>query len=145
RDDFEVRLSYGGLSSDVPSSAAPAYVGEYGILQEVRLYSLLLGVRQYLPVPRRWERVRPYLAVALGSYVGSERGRTVGTVTESWEERRGAPGGQLGAGVDLRLSSRVLLGGSASYNRMAEFGRAIGGRNEYNGAEYRAGLSWVFR
>ncbi|MFH1568790.1 MAG: hypothetical protein ABIL09_12395, partial [Gemmatimonadota bacterium] len=145
RDDFEVRLSYGNLSSDVPSGAAPAYVGDYGILREVRLYSILLGARQYLPVPRRWERVRPYLAVALGSYVGSESGRTVGTVAESWEERRGSPGGQLGAGADLRLTPRVLFGASAAYNRMAEFGRAIGGRHQYNGAEYRAGLSWVFR
>jgi len=144
RDDFEVRLSYGSLTSDVPGVNWADYTGNYVVLEEVRLYSLLIGVRQYLPLPPTWARLRPYAAAALGSFVGSEEGRTIGDVEESWSEQRGAMGGQAGVGLDVRLTSRVVLGLSAAYNRMADFGRPIGGRANYNGSEFRAGVSWVF-
>lgn len=144
RDDFEVRLSYGSLTSDVPGVDWADYTGNYVVLEEVRLYSLLIGVRKYLPLPPAWARLRPYGAAAVGSFVGSEEGRTVGDVDESWSERRGALGGQVGAGLDVRLTGRVVLGLSAAYNRMADFKRPIGGRGNYNGSEYRAGVSWVF-
>ena len=143
RDDFEIRVSYASLSSDVPGLNWPDFTGNYVILEEVRLYSLLVGVRQYLPLPPG-RRLRPYAAAAVGSYVGSEEGRTVGDVDETWSEQRGALGGQAGLGVDVRLTDRVVLGLSAAYNGMADFGRPIGGRSNYNGSEYRAGVSWVF-
>lgn len=144
RDDFEVRLSYASLTSDVPGVNWADFTGNYVVLEEVRLYSLLIGARQYLPLPPAWARLRPYIAAAVGSFVGSEEGRTVGDVTETWSEQRGALGGQAGAGLDLGLTNRVVLGLGAAHSRMADFKRPIGGRTHYNGSEFRAGLSWVF-
>jgi len=144
RDDLEVRLSYSSLSSDVPGVNWADFAGNYVVLEEVRLYSLLVGARQYLPMPAAWRRARPYAAAAFGSYVGSEKGSTVGDVDESWSEQRGALGGQVGVGMDVRLTGRVALGLELAYNHMGEFRRPIGGRTRYNGGEFRAGVSWIF-
>ena len=37
-----------------------------------------------------------------------------------------------------------MLGVRGAYDLMADFDEPLGGRDNYNGAEFRIGISWVF-
>lgn len=83
------------------------------------------------------ERLRPYLSGAIGPFIGTDAGvgtqggtATVGSRTEV------ALGGRIGAGLDLLVSRRVMLGVGAGYRLMADFAQPIGGDRNYSGADF---------
>jgi hypothetical protein len=55
-----------------------------------------------------------------------------------------AAGGQLGAGVALRLGRSWLVDLGANYNVMSGFSRPVSGRDNFNGLELGVGISWLF-
>ena len=109
-------------------------------LREVRLTSVLLGARYY-PLPKA--RVRPFAALAIGSFEGTEKGVHPLT-SRSWSESHNSVGGQVGAGLDLDLTRSLTFGVRLGYNWMSAFTEPVGGRRDYRGAEFGVAASWRF-
>lgn len=140
-DDVEIRLSYATLSSDYPTGATTA---DGRLVEDIRLTSVLLGVRRYLLLPGPWGRVRPHVSTAVGSFQGMEKGRRWDREGETWSETRGALGARMGAGVEVCLNRRLALGLSGGYNLMSDFAEPIGERRNYSGPEFDISVSLLF-
>jgi opacity protein-like surface antigen len=135
---WEVTLSWSTLGSDVDEDLNAG--DELRVLQRVRLTSVILGARYY---PLTATRVRPFAALGVGSFEGTETGLTREDGRD-WSRGHSALGTQLGAGVDVDLSRRVTFGVRALYNWMGRFDEPIGGRQHYRGTEFRVAASWRF-
>jgi len=121
-----------------------AWDAERGEFVESRgLVSLLVGLRKYVGGT---PKIRPYLAVAAGPYIGATSVTTNGTSTRAWTESHTlvTPGGHLGAGVALRLGGSWLFDVSGGYNLMSDFSQPVGGRDNYSGFELSVGVGWLF-
>lgn len=135
---WEATLSWATLGSDVDERMVSSDGAR--TLRKVRLTSVLLGARWYPLAPRR---LRPFAALAIGTFEGSEEGVTLDGARD-WSTSRNAIGGQVGAGLDLDLTRNATFGLRAAYNWMSAFGEPVGGRDAYRGAELRVAASWRF-
>ncbi len=130
------------LGVSMLAAEASSTVGISGITQQTSsVVPLLLGLRFYLPNPEPGAKVRPFLAGAVGGYVGSEAKNTL-LAQEARTET--VIGGRVGAGIDFFVGNHVNLGVNAGYNLMADFATPIGGRKNYNGADFALGFAYVF-
>jgi hypothetical protein len=131
-----ITFLFAKVSSQIESSRTSTSV--------VGVFSMLLGVRYYLPQPDMESPWRPYLAAGVGSYIGAEDKSEVGSqiVTETHTET--AFGGYLGGGLDLQLSRRFMLGTAAGYHLMTDYSQPLGGRKNYSAPEFSLSISFLF-
>lgn len=102
---------------------------------------VLFGVRWYF-VPATLEGPhRPYLSAAVGPVIGHEEEETVGTEIVQQSVTKSTVGSRLGAGLDMLLSKRFMLGVQGGYDLMADFEQPIGGRKNYSGAVFGISIS----
>jgi len=131
-DDLGLSAQVGVVSVDATVSA----VGTQSQVRSVSVVPLLFGVK-YQPFQFRGaERVRPYLAAAVGPFIGTDAGISSGTGGASVASRtEAAAGGRAGIGLDFLASQRVMLGLGAGYRLMTDFAQPIGGERNYSGAD----------
>lgn len=140
RENLAVTLSLGVLASQVDVRTSPTQVST----QVVSVMPILAGVRYYLPKSTYRNSFRPYAAIALGTYIGSESKVRVGSTVVTTVGTETALGGFLGAGLDLQLSRLYMLGVSGGYNLMTDYSKPLGGRDNYSGPEFAIGISFLF-
>ena len=144
RENFALTLTYSALGSSADNNLGPQLLDGEVELEDVTLVSVLLGVRRYFPFAPARGLLRPYISAELGTFISSLEGRTIGESSAKWTRTMGSFGGQLGAGVDIQMNRHFMLGARAAYNLMTDFDEAVGGRLNYNGGEFRIGVSWLF-
>ena len=103
--------------------------------------SVLIGMKYFLPQPELDDRVRPYVALGIGSYVGSEAENSLFSQSAHSES---VLGGRLGVGLDALLGSWFKLGANVGYNIMGDFKTPVGARNNFDGYDMSFGFGFVF-
>jgi hypothetical protein len=103
--------------------------------------SVLIGMRYYLPEPEPEDRVRPFVALGIGSYIGSEAENSIFVQSAHSES---VIGGRLGVGIDALLGSWFKLNATVAYNLMADFRTPVGARSSFNGYDMSFGFGFVF-
>lgn len=129
-----------GLSAQVGAVSVEATVSASGGQSEVRsatIVPLLFGLK-YQPFRMQGsDRLRPYLAAAVGPFLGTDAGVSAGAGGASVDSRtETALGGRAAIGLDFLASHRVMLGVGAGYRLMTDFSEAIGDDRNYSGAEF---------
>jgi len=103
--------------------------------------SVLIGMRYFLPHPEPEDRVRPFAAVGIGSYIGSEAENSLFSQSAHSES---VLGGRIGVGIDALLGSWFKLSANVGYNIMSDFKTPVGARNNFNGYDMSFGFGFVF-
>ena len=103
--------------------------------------SILIGIRYFLPQPEPEDRVRPFVAFGVGSYIGSEAENTLFSQSAHSESVIGA---RLGVGLDALLGSWFKLSANVGYNVMDNFKTPVGARDNFNGYDMSFGIGFVF-
>ena len=130
------------LSAGILSAQASSNIGAQGINQQGSVVMpFLIGVRYYVPTPEPGAKVRPFISLAAGSYIGMQGSNTV-LLQES--ETESAFGGRVGLGIDIYVSNYFKLVANAGYNFMSDFSTPIGSRSNYNGGEMSFGVGYAF-
>ncbi len=137
QDNLAIVVGAGGSSVNVDVSIAAG---------SVRTYSAVLGcgytgVRIYPLRPIALARVRPYVAAYGGFARGSESRTEIAQSVSVESHESTSICGHLGAGADLVLSRRLLIGINTGYNFLSDFSESIGGKDNYSGPEFAVGLS----
>jgi hypothetical protein len=106
-----------------------------------------------IPIGVRWSPtrsesvspgIRPYVATALVSVIGSRNGSSGGGASAgSGVNIRVTAGAQLGGGVDLQVSRRILINAGAAYNWLAPFNEPAGSSRHLSGPEVSVGLGFL--
>jgi len=124
---------------------AGRFVGTQGVSNDaVVIYTLLFGLRFYLPAPRPETRFRPYLTAGVGPFFAIDAKNETGVQVVQSAKTLGTVGGQIGGGIDFPIGRHFLLGANMGYNVMMDFSETLGGRKNYSGIELGMGFSWVF-
>lgn len=105
------------------------------------LFSFLIGMRYFVPVPEPEDMVRPYLAIGVGSFMGFEASNSLLGQSARSESTFG---GRVGVGLDAHLGKSVKLGVNAGYNAMSDFRSSVGARNNFNGFDFSIGIAVLF-
>ena len=142
-DDFSINLSYSALGSEVANIVGPRSVDSRLSRVDISLASVQLGVGRHFDMLYLSPLLRAQVSTSVGSFIGHVDGETVDEASLTWERTMRSVGGQIGAGIDMQISRRVMLGARAGYNLMADFEEPLGGRDNYSGAEFSLGLSWL--
>ena len=103
--------------------------------------SVLIGMRYYLPQPEPEDRVRSFVALGIGSFIGSEAENSLFSQSAHSES---VIGGRLGVGLDALLARWFKLSANVGYNVMSDFKTPIGARNNFNGYNMSFGFGFVF-
>ena len=141
-EDFSINLSYSALGSEVANIDGPQSVDFSLSRVDISLASVLLGVGRHFEIPRLSPLVRAHVSSSVGSFIGHVDGEVIDKAL-TWERTMRVVGGQVGAGIDLRISRHLMLGARGGYNLMTDFDEPLGGRDNYSGAEFGLGLSWL--
>ena len=88
--------------------------------------------------------MRPYLTAAAGPVVGSESGVKIGSEIVVGTYTETAFGAKFGLGLDFLLSSKFIIGFDSGYNVMSSFSQNIGSEDNYSGADFSFGLSFLW-
>ncbi len=143
-EDFSVNLSYSALGSEVANITGPPSVDSRLSRVDISLASVQLGVGRHFDLPYLSPLMRAQVTTSVGSFIGHVDGETVGDEAPlGWKRTMRSVGGQVGAGIDLQISRHIMLGARGGYNLMADFEEPLGGRDNYSGAEFSLGLSWL--
>lgn len=142
-EDFSVNLSYSALGSEVANIVGPAGVDSRLSRVDISLASIQLGVGRHFDLPNLSPLVKAQVSTSVGSFIGHVDGQTVGEAPLAWKRTMRSVGGQIGAGIDFQINRHVMLGARGGYNLMADFEEPLGGRDNYSGAEFSLGLSWL--
>ncbi|MCL4512142.1 MAG: porin family protein [Bacteroidetes bacterium] len=133
------------LSAGVLTAGASSNVGIYGINQQASsVIPLLLGIRYYVPSPEPDARIRPFISVAVGSYIAFEASNSVGMTVLQESHTESAFGGRAGVGVDLYVNNHFKFVANAGYNLMTDFSTPVAARMNYNGGEFSLGVGFAF-
>ena len=143
REDVALTLGFSALESSVSNITGPDAVDNALSTEDISLKSVMLGASRYFSVPALPPSVRVHAAAAIGTFMGTVEGRTVGGNELTWKETTRSYGGQLGAGIDVQLNRHFMLGARGGYNIMADFDAALGGRSNYGGPEFNLSVSWL--
>lgn len=136
REDMAVTVS-----AAVLAAKATADVGVLGVNQQSSsVVPILLGIRYYVPNPEPGARVRPFLSLGVGTYVGSEASSSVGLTLIQNAHTESAFGGRVGAGVDFYVGNSFKFVANAGYNLMSDFSTPVSGRKNYNGGDFTLGI-----
>lgn len=133
------------LSAGVLGAGASANVGVLGVSQQSGVViPVLLGLRYYVPSPEPDEKVRPFLSLGVGTYIGSQSSSSVGLNVVQENRTETAFGGRIGAGIDFYLSNSLKLVAGAGYNLMSDFSAPVTGRMNFNGGDFSLGAGYAF-
>ncbi len=102
---------------------------------------ILIGAKYYPFNPAPEDAVRPFVSVAIGTYIGSQASSTIMSQEAISETTFG---GQLGVGIDFLLSDHIKLGAAVKYDLMSNFSTPIGARSNYNGTDASLGFGYIF-
>ena len=129
-----------GMSADVSTKV------EGGNVSSVTptIAPVLFGLKYYFPRSTFGGKVRPFASVLVGPFIGTQSSTEVGLVVATESRTETAIGGQLGAGIDIVLSKRFMLGLAVGYNLMSDFEKPIGGSKNYSGGEFTFGFGYLF-
>lgn len=133
------------LSAGVLSAGASVNAGILGASQEAgTVIPLLIGVRYYVPSPEHGEKVRPFLSLGVGTYLGFEASSSVGLTVVQETQSESAFGSRIGAGIDFYVSDSFKFVANAGYNIMTDFSAPVTGRTNFNGGDFSVGAGFVF-
>lgn len=135
-----INLSVRVLASEFEEGIGPLGVYEYN----VAVVPIFIGFRHYLGSPGYGGPVRPYLALAGGPVVGSQRLSLVGYEVVDETRTLAAMGAHIGGGIDFIAGRHLMFGINAGYNLLSDFDEPVGGHVNYSGAEFAAGVGFVF-
>jgi hypothetical protein len=143
REYFALTVSGSLLSSEASSSVNPFGGTMLSPTKQSTnsVISFLIGMRYFLPQPEPEDRVRPYISLGIGSYIGSEAENTLLSQSAHSES---VIGGRVGVGLDAFLGSWFKLGANVGYNVMNDFKSPVGARNNFNGYEMSIGFGFLF-
>ncbi len=140
REDMAVTVS-----ASVLAAKASADIGASGVSQQSSsVVPILLGIRYYVPSPEPGARVRPFLSLGVGTYIGSESSSSIGMTLVQNAHTENAFGGRLGAGIDFYVSNSFKFVANAGYNLMSDFSTPVTGRNNFNGGDFTLGAGLAF-
>lgn len=103
-----------------------------------------IGARYYVFESTYGKSMRPYLSFAAGPVIGSESETNVDMSVEFSSHNETAFGAKLGLGVDFLVSRSFIIGLDGGYNAMSNFSNPILGEDNYSGAEFSLGFSFLF-
>ncbi|HQT91962.1 MAG TPA: outer membrane beta-barrel protein [Candidatus Kryptobacter bacterium] len=133
------------LSAGVLAAGASSNVGILGVSEEAgTVVPILLGMRFYLPSPEPGAKVRPFLSVGVGTYMGFESNSSVGLTVVQESHTETAFGGRFGVGADFYVGNSFKFVANAGYNLMANFSAPVTGRMNYNGGDFSIGAGFAF-
>jgi len=140
REEMAVTLSAGVLGA-----SASADVGILGTQEQAgTVIPVLLGVRYYVPYPDQDARVRPFVSLGVGPYIGLESSSSIGMIMVQESRTEAVFGGRLGIGVDLYTGYSFKFVANAGYNAMTNFSTPISARNNFDGGDFSIGVGWAF-
>ena len=137
QEELAVTISAGFLAGEARSTVSFREIGQH----TSAVVPVLIGVHYYFTNPSPEDGVRPFIAAAIGTYIGSEANNTIVSQTAHSET---AFGGRFGGGLDFLLSNHVTLGVNVGYNLTSDFNTPIGARNNCNGADASIGIGYIF-
>jgi hypothetical protein len=145
RENIAVTLAGSLLSAESTTNVSLTGIETGAILNSTRqtansVFSVLMGMRYYLPEPEPEDRVRPFVAFGIGSYIGSEAQNSLFSQSAHSES---VIGGRIGAGLDALLGSWFKLSANVGYNVMSDFKTPVGARNNFNGYDMSFGFGFV--
>jgi hypothetical protein len=130
------------VAASMLSGEASSTVSLSNIQQRANsVISVLIGMKYFLPQPELDDRVRPFVALGIGSYIGSEAENSLFSQSAHSES---VLGGRLGVGLDALLGSWFKLGANVGYNVMGDFKTPVGARTNFNGYDMSFGFGFVF-
>lgn len=133
------------LSAGVLTAGASANVGILGVSQESgTVIPILIGMRYYVPFPEPAAKVRPFLSLGIGTYLGFEQNSSVGLTVVQESHSESAFGGRIGAGIDFYVSNYFKFVANAGYNLMSDFSSPVTGRSNFNGGDFSLGVGYAF-
>lgn len=133
------------LSAGVLTAGASADVGVLGVSQQSGIViPVLIGMRYYVPYPESGAKVRPFLSLGVGTYLGFEQSNSVGLTLVQESRSESTFGGRVGAGIDFYISSYFKFVANAGYNVMTDFSSPVTGRSNYNGGDFSLGVGYAF-
>lgn len=133
------------LSAGVLTAGASVNVGVPGVSQESgTVIPVLIGMRYYVPYPEPEAKVRPFLSLGVGTYLGYEQSTSVSLTVVQESHSESAFGGRVGAGVDFYVSDYFKLVANAGYNVMSDFSSPVTGRSNFNGGDFSVGVGYAF-
>lgn len=137
RENLAVTVGAALLSGEASSTVSPPNIQQ----RATSVVSVLIGMRYFVPQPEPEDHVRPFIAVGVGSYIGSEAENSLFSQSAHSES---VLGGRLGVGLDALLGSWFKLSANVGYNVMGDFKTPVGARNNYNGYDMSFGFGFVF-
>ncbi len=105
---------------------------------------IFIGARYYLFESTYGKSMRPYLSAAAGPVVGSASETSVGLTVEVSSHTETAFGAKFGLGVDFLLFRSFIIGFDSGYNAITNFSQPIGSEDNYSGADFSIGFSFLF-
>ena len=111
------------------------------VQQSSAVFPILLGLNYYIPEPTSSDAIRPFISASAGTYIGTE---AKNTIISQQVHSETAIGGRAGIGADFLISDHFTLGANLGYNFMANFSEPIGGKTNFNGADFSIQLGYVF-
>ena len=123
KEHVMISLSFNGLASDVGTDVSSAA-------------SILFGVRYYFPKSSLRSTLRPYAVAAVGPVIASNVSVAV--------ETEAAPGGYIGAGLDIPISRWFMIGAEAGYLLVSDFDLLLDGKRNFSGFQVNVGFSLTF-
>ena len=105
----------------------------------VALMPLMVGFRTY-PLYREDTGFQPYVSVGAGPIIGVEAMQKVGIVVINESHSETTLGANIGAGVDLLLTSWFGFDFSGAYTFMNDFSKPLGGETSFNGWDASFGI-----
>lgn len=136
REEMSVTLSAGMLGA-----SASANVGTLGVSQQAgAVVPVLLGIRYYVPYPDPGARVRPFLSLGVGTYIGSESSSSIGLTVVQQTHTETAFGSRIGAGIDFYFGNSFKIVANAGYNVMTDFSTPVTGRSNFDGGDFSLGV-----
>jgi len=130
-EGFALTGSAGLLSSEAKMSAGTGTFRS----RSASVVMLFFGARRYFPKSTSSSAWRPFASGEVGPVIGSQSWLEHGGATAGESITTAALGLRLGAGVDIHLGGRTVLGMSAGYDLMTDFPDAIGGRKNHSGPD----------
>jgi hypothetical protein len=137
REYLAVTIEASMLSGEASSTVSLSNIQQHAN----SVISVLIGMKYFLPQPEPEDRVRPFVALGIGSYIGSETENSLFSQSAHSESVIGA---RLGVGLDALLGSWFKLSANVGYNMMGDFKTPVGARNNFNGYDMSFGFGFVF-
>ena len=140
QENLSVNFNFSALAGEVSSRVESSGVSTH----TVGVFSLMVGMRYYLPESTFDTSMRPYLAASVGPYIASEAKTEVGSQIIVESQTLTSFGTNLGGGLDFELSRYFMADVYVGYNLMMDFSEPVGGRDNYSGPELSVGISYLF-